>query len=139
MRKNHGFSIVEVVIALAVIMIVTVTAISIVLSSISTKVNAIQKTQAQSFAENVWESFCAAESEEEFLSLVSFAEGITLTDGTIDGDGNTVYIYHSEAQAFVAQISVCFPEQARSEFMIDVKDEDGRSIISFSYQKGDKG
>lgn len=136
MRKRNGFSLVEVVIALSIIVIVSISAISIMASSIATKATAINKTQAQNFADNVWECFKAAEDEEEFISLVSFAEGITLSDGIADGNGNNVYTYHSGENKFTAQISVKFPADTRSEFNINVTDENGESIISFSYQKG---
>ncbi len=139
MRKRNGFSIVEVVIALSVIVIVSITALSIALSSVSTRVAAINRTQAQSFADNVLESFKAAEDEAEFISLVAFAEGVTLTDGALDEDGNTVYTYYSEENKFMAQISVKFVENQteRSEFEINVTDKDGDEIVSFPYRKGD--
>ncbi len=135
-RKN-GFSLVEVVIALSVIVVVSITALSIVLSSIVTKANAINKSHALSFADNVWESFKAAETQDEFLSLVSFSEGATLTDGRTDERGNTVYTYHSETYKFTAEIAVRYPEDARPELTVTVADKDGDDIISFSYRRGD--
>lgn len=137
MRKKNGYSLVEVVIALSVVIIVSLAALSIALSSIATKATAINKTKAQSFADNVWESFKAAESENEFESLVLFAEGITLNDGATDEDGNTVYTYYSEENKFAAEISVNFSESERSEFEINITDKQGNSIVSFSFRKGD--
>ncbi len=137
MLKRNGYSLVEVVIALSIIVTVTITALSIVLSSVSTKVNAINRSYAQSFADNVWESFKAAETQDEFLSLVAFAEGVTLTGSTTDENGKTLYTYYSEKNKFTANISVAFSETERDEFEIDVTDKDGDNIISFSYRKGD--
>lgn len=136
-KFKNGYSLVEVVIALSIIVTVSITALSIVLSSAATKVNAINKSHAQSFADNVWESFKAADTQDEFLSLVSFSEGIMLTESETDESGNTIYTYYSEEHKFTAEIAVRYPEIARSEFAISVTDKDGDSIISFSYRKGD--
>ena len=135
-KNKRGYSLVEVVIALSVIVTVSITALSIVLSSVATKVNAINKSHAQSFADNVWESFKAADTQDEFLSLVSFSEDVTLTESETDESGNTIYTYYSEEHKFTAEIAVRYSENARSEFSISVTDKDGDSIISFSYRKG---
>lgn len=110
-RNRQGFSIVEVAIALSVIVIISISALSIVLSSITTKSAVINKTEAQNFANNVWESFKAAETEEEFLSLVTFAEGITLTlpESEPGEIGSPDYIYSSEEKDFTVEIWVTFP------------------------------
>lgn len=137
-KRKGGFSLAEVVIALSVIVIVSVTSLSIVLSSMAAKAAAVDKTEAQSFASNVWECFQASENDAEFLSYVSFSEGVALGDGQTDENGYKVYTYHSEKNTFTAQIKVKFPENERSDFSIDVTDKDGDSIVSFSYRKGDK-
>ncbi len=140
MRKQHcknGFSIAEVVIALAIISVVSITALSIALSSIVTKTNIINRSEAQSFAGNVLECFKAAENEAEFLALVSFAEDVSLTDGAPDGSGSTTYTYYCEDNKFTAQITVNYPESLRSELAITITNPKGVNIISFSYRKGD--
>lgn len=137
-RNKKGFSIVEAIIALSIIVAVSITALSVVVSSITTKVAAINKTEAQNFAYNVWESFKAAENEEEFISLVNFAEGITLTDGVPDENNVNVYTYYSEENNFTALVSVKYSATERPEFKIDVADNKGKEIISFSYRKGDE-
>lgn len=136
-RKKRGYSLVEVVIALSVIVIVSVSALSIVLSSVATKVNAINKSYAQSFADNVWESFKAADTQDEFLSLIAFSEGTTLTEGVTDESGKTTYTYYSQENKFTAEIAVSYQENARPELEVIVTDKDGDEIISFSYRKGD--
>ncbi len=135
-KRKGGFSIAEVVVALAVIVIVSTAGFSILQSSISAKVATVNETEAQSFADNVWECFKVSNDAEEFASHVFFATGITLTDPQTDGDVFT-YSHTSEAHNFTAQIKVRFPEAARSEFFIDVSETDGDSIVSFSYRKGD--
>lgn len=140
MRKQHcknGFSIAEVVIALAIISVVSITALSIVLSSIVAKTNIINRSEAQSFASNVLACFQAGENKAEFLALVSFAEDISLTDSTSDDSGSTTYTYYCEDNKFTAQITVNYPESLRSELEITIMNQKGVNIISFSYRKGD--
>ncbi len=135
-KARGGYSIVEVVIALSFIVVVTITALSIVLSSIVTRKNAIDTSKAQDFADNVWESFKAADTKEEFLSLVAFSEGVSLGEGVPDGSAGTVYTYYSQEHGFTADITVRYPQTARPEIEITVTDKGGDEIISFSYRKG---
>ena len=107
------------------------------IASVATKVNAINKSHAQSFADNVWESFKAADTQDEFLSLIAFSEGTTLTEGVTDESGKTTYTYYSQENKFTAEIAVSHQENARPELEVIVTDKDGDEIISFSYRKGD--
>ena len=134
-NRRNGYSLVEVVIALSVIVIVSASAISILLSSVATKVNAVNKAHAQSFADNVWESFKAADNEEDFVSLVAFSEGINEADITAPEGENMVYTYSSEKHKFTADITVNY-NSTRPELKISVTDKDGDEIISFNYVKG---
>lgn len=136
-RKKRGYSLVEVVIALTVIVTVSITALTIVLSSVATKQTAIHKTEAQNFAQSVWECFKVSDNEADFVSNVDFAEGVTLSDGTLDEDGYTVYTFDSEENKFTAIIKVRYYETLRSDLSVDILDKDGDSIVSFTYQKGD--
>ena len=135
-RKQKGFSIVEVVISLSVIVVVSVAALSIVLSSVAAKVNAINCSKAQSFAENVWESFKVANDEVEFVSFVYFSEGVMLNNSVSGGTGNNIYTYSSEENKFTAEITVSYPQNERPELSVSVTDEDGDTIVSFSYLGG---
>lgn len=136
-RRKRGYSLVEVVIALTVIVTVSITALTIVLSSVATKQTAIHKTETQNFAQSVWECFKVSDNEAEFISNVDFAEGVILSDGTVDEDGYTVYTIDSEENKFTAIIKVRYSETERSDLSVDVLDKDGDSIVSFTYQKGD--
>jgi type II secretory pathway pseudopilin PulG len=146
MQRKNGFSLVEVVISLAVIIIVSASALTIVLHSIADSVTAVRRTQAQHFSYNVWECFKAADSADEFVRLVKFAEGIVLTEPEQDGDmesqseqnatdATTVYAYTSEEHQFTAQITVGFTENG-SEFQITVNDKNEKELVAFSYTKG---
>ena len=134
MDKRGGYSLVETVIALAVIVTVSITALSVVLSSASARVKTVGRRQALNFADNVWECFKAADDTEDFLAHVAFAHGVALTESADDGMN---YTYESEKYRFTAQIRVRFSATERDEFEINVTDSDGEEIVSFSYRKGD--
>ena len=136
-KRTGGFSLVEVVIALTVIVTVSITALTIVLSSVATKQTAIHKTEAQNFAHSVWECFKTSDNDADFVLNVEFAEDVTLADGTLDGDGYTVYTYQSEENKFTAVVKVLYSDTARSKLSVDITDKDGDSIVSFTYEKGD--
>lgn len=124
-KNKRGYSLVEVVIALTVIVIVSVSALSIVLSSITTKQNAINKSYAQNFADNVWECFKAAGSEGEFISLVGLSK-----DDEVSLIDEPKYTYVSEKNKFTITITVTYPS-----LNVVVTDKDGDVIISFDYTK----
>ena len=135
LKRKKGFSLVEVVIALAVIVIVSAGAITIIISSFAAKTKTINKSNAQSFADNLWESFKVSESADEFESAVAFSVGIEL-EGETGTNGKTVYTYILPESNFEARISVGFSDIERDEFEISIFEDDGDSIISFSYNKG---
>ena len=137
-RNRAGFSLVEVVIALSVIVIVSVTSISIVLSSISANTKAKNKSYAQYFADNLWECFLASDSQADFLAAVYFAEGVDLSHpqnvGSFNDDGSITYRFTHGQYGFVAVIDVDFSDVGDT-FRISVSDGENKEIISFSYEK----
>lgn len=80
MSKKRGFSIIEVVIALTVIVIVTFSALSIILASTTKRVSAINETEGQQFASDVLECFKASSSFSAFQNNVYFALGESIDD-----------------------------------------------------------
>lgn len=129
-RSKKGYSLVEAIIALAVVVVVSATALSISLSSLATKVRAVNRSYAQEFADNALECFKAADNYGEFENLVAYVEGAAL-DGE---DGEYKYVF--EKKNFVADIKVQFIE-GRDTFEIKVRETNGLDIISFNYEKGD--
>ena len=137
--NKRGFSLIEVIMALAVVVIVSVAALSITLSSVPAKLNAMNKTRAQNFAADAWECFKVADGEDDFLSLLDFAVGVTEKTETAVPDGQepdfetsgedrglllktehygdlllTVsedgsYVFTSERFNFIATVSVDYP------------------------------
>lgn len=128
-NRKGGFSMAEAIIALSIIVVVSITALTLVMSSFSVRTTLITRTQGMSFADNVWECFKAADDQDEFKSLVEYATGLTPTE-------DTKYIYNGNG--FTAVITANY-DDARPYFDITVTEsKDGDEIISFSYVKGAK-
>ena len=127
-KRNSGFSIMETVIALAIILIVTMAALTVVMASISARVKQANYSEAQDLAHNMLECFKAAESNEDFESNVEFATGLVWSEE------DTNYTYNAENK-FEAVIIADFTTDT---FEITVTDNKGEEIISFSYTKGAK-
>ena len=128
-NRKGGFSMAEAIIALSIIVVVSITALTLVMSSFSVRTTLITRTQGMSFADNVWECFKAADDQDEFKSLVEYATGVTPTE-------DTKYIYNGNG--FTAVITANY-DDARPYFDITVTEsKDGDEIISFSYVKGAK-
>jgi len=144
-KKKKGFSLVEVAIALAIITIVTVTALTIALNSITPKINNNNRSHAQNFANNVWQCFQEAESNDDVFKLLSFSydlfeENMTATE--TDGEGYKTYTYTSAEHKYTATIKMRFPQDAypaieRPDMEITVVDGKDKEIIHFTYTKGD--
>ena len=138
-QRKGGFSIAEVVMALAIIVSVTATAMSIALKSVNTTANVINLNKAQDFAENAWECFKAAGDEIEFISLLEFAQGVELNRDSTDANGNSVYKHIIDEERYTVKITVGFhdEEDVADEFNVAVINKNEKNILSFSYQKGD--
>ena len=89
-RRKSGFSIMETVIALAVIVLVTAAALSVVMASISSRIKQSNYSEAQDFAHNILECFKAA------------APAVALP-GEIDPLGVAEFVAHEGQVALAAQ------------------------------------
>ena len=134
-KKKGGFVLAEVVIALSVILLVTVSALTIAIASVSARIKTVNESLACDFAENVLECFKAADNGEEFLANVKFAEGVTLSDGAASGSGVS-YIHNDEKHKFKATVFVDFSGADRQRMNIEVTNDEGEALVSFSYVKG---
>ena len=79
-KRNRGFSIMETVIALVVIVLVTAAALSITMAAISARVKMSNYSEAQDFAHNVLECFKAADSNTEFENNMKEVAGYEYED-----------------------------------------------------------
>lgn len=134
-KRIGGFTVAEVIVALAVVAVVSMAALSIVLSSLSARTAAVRQTQAQNLAGNVLECFKAAGNQAEFQSAVAFSEGINL-EGTAEENGWVSY-RHTSDTGCTAVIRVRFAPDARSELRVEITDDQEHTLVGFSYEKGD--
>ena len=130
-KRNSGFSIMETVVALAIIVLVTVAALSVVMAAISARVKVNNYSEAQDFAHNALECFKVADDNAEFENNLDFAgyERENLSEAN-----SNEYTYVAENK-FSADITA---NVTTGEFEITVEDNKGEEIISFSYTKGAK-
>ena len=137
-RSKRGFTIAEVIIALTIIVIVSISSLSVIASAVSANVVSETNIKAQYFAESAWECFKVSDTADEFAENVSFAvgEGLNcLNDGGEDTPEIYEYIYKSDR--FNAEIEVDF-ESDTATFWVNVTDKKGREIVSFDYEKANK-
>ena len=130
-KRNRGFSIMETVIALVVIVLVTAAALSITMAAISARVKMSNYSEAQDFAHNVLECFKAADNNTEFESNMKDVAGYEYDDMSAEP---SIYTYKVENK-FEAEIIAAFDVDV-DYFQITVNDTNGTEIISFTYQKG---
>ena len=130
-KRNRGFSIMETVIALVVIVLVTAAALSITMAAISARVKMSNYSEAQDFAHNVLECFKAADNNTEFESNMKDVAGYEYEDMSAEP---SIYTYKVENK-FEAEIIAAFDVDG-DYFHITVNDSNGTEIISFTYQKG---
>ena len=123
--KKGGFTVLEMVIAMAVVVIVTATAVTLVLSSRKAETRVLRNADATRLAENVWECFKATDSETDFLAAVEYAEGITP-----EGESGT-YTLTPERYGYTAALTL------DGESLQVVIIADGDEFLSFSYRKGE--
>ncbi len=138
-KSKRAFSLAEAVIALSVIVIVSISALSIALSSITARVGVIAKSDAQGFADDLWECFKVSDGQAEFEENVFFARGVLISSEETDADGYAVYNYNPQHGSFNSLIKIKYSQNQneRSLFSIEVRDKDGDEIVSFFFEKGD--
>lgn len=130
--NQKGFSLIETVIAMAIIIIVTVSALTMVTSSLNITKKEIYTSKAQYFAADSLEAFRIAEDAAQFEETIAFAGGYSY----FDVDEN-LYIYYLENSGYTAEISLAYSDINRSEFCVIIKDESGNQIFEYHFQKGD--
>ena len=69
LTKRKGYTLVELVVALTLIVLISVVGISVVYTTTIASSNAVIYAEAQNFCDNVWESYKASTTKEEFLEL----------------------------------------------------------------------
>lgn len=137
-KRNRGFTVVEVVIAMAIIVIVTVAAVSLFVSAQNARKSLLATSNAQHFAEDARLAFRTADDETEFLSYLTFArEGTTLTDAGVASDGTHTYLYVNGTHGYTATLAVRYSTAERSTFSIRITRGEDHELLRLSYEKGD--
>lgn len=144
LRNKGGFTIMETIVAMVVVVIVSVAAATAVLSGLKAQNNIERDFDALRCAENILECFKATEETELFdfqnalVSAIRFAEGHT-TIHRVDGkiavvqNGYVVKIKYETTRAI--EVSVIVPNG--NEFKMDnFDDENDEEIVAFTYTKG---
>ena len=92
---RKGFSLVEVIVALAVIAIISTAAFSLVLSSAKLEADAVRTTAVSAAADDVLDCFRYADSNEEFFAAICKLDEYQTTDDgqyVLDKPNYTVYV-----------------------------------------------
>lgn len=137
LKKKRGASLAESVVALAVITIVSMAAISAVAFALNAQVKALRNTKAQDFSRSVFESFKVSDDYNTFVSNINFAEDTTMPPATPQDGYPKTYVYTSITYKFVATITVNYDSTPPTLSVIVTEDGDpDDEVISFNYTKG---
>jgi prepilin-type N-terminal cleavage/methylation domain-containing protein len=120
-RSRRGISLVEVVVALAVITIISAAALSLVISSARVDANSLRSTQVMIAAENSLECYRFAKSEEKFAELLEKTGDYKKVDGA----------YVLTEKAYV--ITVNYTD---TKLTFSATDSDGEEIYKYEFNKG---
>lgn len=131
-KKKAGFSMTEVVIAMAVVVIVSIASATVLKSSTTVAQKTISQTTARNFAANAVECFKVAPEgdTEAYKNLLTYAiDGTPIAYDSANSSENTYY--YRQEDRFVAEITV-----DSGTIKITVKDNHEKEIIALTYTKG---
>ena len=133
-KRNRGFSIMETVIALVVIVLVTAAALSITMAAISARVKMSNYSEAQDFAHNVLECFKAADGADEAEKIDNFEKNVEFAGYEFSPRVASAYTY-SAGNKFTAYIKADF-QNGIFEIKVTEFGKNDKVIIEFDYTKG---
>ena len=130
-KNNKGVSMVEVVIALAVIGLVTAAALTIMIGSVETTLNTLEDAEAQNFVFNAVECYIAAENDLNGISH-NFIQNMTTAEYTPINAGSPEYVTYELAGGYKGEVIV-----TAQSLYVCVRDEQGNMFIDWqTYAKG---
>ena len=139
MRKRllnkNGITIAEAVIAMTVITIVTVSAISIILSSTVSTKKATYITEAQDFALSALECFRTSENEDDFKSALEFIGGYS-GEITENADNYTLTLENS---GYNVSIIAEYSDSGADRFSVSVTDGESAVTDTIEFTKASRG
>ncbi len=126
-KNRRGFTVVELVVAMAIIVIVSATAIGLINTQNTVHLRTTQTIEATNMAENAIECFRWAETEAKFVE--SYAKtGVTLSGNT--SEGITVYTFEKSNMNVTIEIN----GNKLTFVATDIKDSN-KVILEQSYTK----
>lgn len=140
-KSKGGFTILEVVIAMAIIAIVTATAASIMTSAQKSMARSQKSVLAANDIANITECFkytvcegCSVDDFEDFEKAVEFAFGLASGGFTPTTDGDYKFIYELTRDGYVITVTVRTTETGTEKTVNSVaKDGDGKVIFELTY------
>lgn len=140
-KSKGGFTILEVVIAMAIIAIVTATAASIMTSAQKSMARSQKSVLAANDIANITECFkytvCESGSIDDFEKAVVFAFGLASEGFTPTTDG-VYYVYELTRDGYVITVTVTIGTEKTVNSV--AKDGDGKVIFELTYpQTQEKG
>ena len=120
-RSRRGISLVEVIVALAVITIISTAALSLVISSARVDANSLRSTRVMIAAENALECYRFSDSEDEFVALLRKT-----------GDYKKV----DDAYVLTEKAYVITVNYTDTKLTFSATDGDGEEIYSYEFDKG---
>lgn len=137
-KSKGGFTILEVVIAMAIIAIVTATAASIMTSAQKSMARSQKSVLAANDIANITECFkytvCESGNIDDFQQAVAFAFGLASGGFTPTTDGDYKFIYELTRDGYVITVTVRTTETGTEKTVNSVaKDGDGKVIFELTY------
>ena len=131
LAKKEGYSLVELMVALTLIVLISIAGLSVVYTSALSTTKYTTYGEAQNFCDNAWECIKASNDAHQFAQNVAFSNGVNLsvTEETAD---YTCFIYDNGK--YIVNIKVAF--DTVSNINVNATDNNGKEIISFSFAKG---
>ena len=137
-KSKGGFTILEVVIAMAIIAIVTATAASIMTSAQKSMARSQKSVLAANDIANITECFkytvckgCSVDDFEDFDKAVEFAFGLAPEGFTPTADGEYKLIYELTRDGYVITVTVTTGTEKTVNSV--AKDGDGKVIFELTY------
>lgn len=128
--NKKGFSLAESVIALSVVTIVSICAITIVISSITSKAKTVQKLNSQNFAYNVVECFKVSSDQTDFENNLKLI--IDSLPTKQDLESNSIYSFILEKTNYSTVITY---SNDNKKLTINITNDKNETIISLEYNK----
>ena len=126
-RNNRGFSMAEVVIAMAIVGLVTAAALVIMIGSVDSTQKTFNKAEAENFVANAVECYIAAEDKTDGVASVStgkFLSNMRLCNYEPQGGGeyytcNLPGGYQGQVIVTRQSLNICVYDTAEQEMYID--------------------